>query len=234
MGNVPVVVVSDDRLFREGLTRILAAESCLGLVASVESLAPGGVALLDSRMERALERCVSLSLDRAAKVICVAAPPDDAWAESALAAGARGVLATTFAPQDLVGAIREVFGGSVWAPRRVLVARMDRLAASYSETPGTLLEERLSAREREVFRHAATGLGNKELAGRLAISEATVKVHLTHIFRKLGLSGRGELVAAYHGAVPVRVPRNGRESLLGSGSASITGSTTEGVIRRAN
>lgn len=236
IGAVPVAVVCDDRLFREGLSRILASESGLTLVGSLESFPPGGVVLLDSRIERALERCVTLALDRGARVVCVGAPADDAWAEAALDAGARGILATTFAPQDLVGAIRVVFGGSVWAPRRVVVARMDRLASRERDgaTAGTLLEEHLSAREREVLREAATGLGNKELADRLSISEATVKVHLTHIFRKLGLSGRGELVAAYHGAVPARVPRHGRGTLLGSGTASIAGSTTEGVIRRAN
>ena len=54
---------------------------------------------------------------------------------------------------------------------------------------------------REVFRYAAAGLGNKEVAGRLAISEATVKVHLTHIFQKLGVRGRAELAAAFHGVI---------------------------------
>ena len=61
------------------------------------------------------------------------------------------------------------------------------------------VEQALSARERDVFRLAAGGLGNKALAERLAISEATVKVHLTHIFQKLGVRGRSELAAAYHG-----------------------------------
>jgi DNA-binding NarL/FixJ family response regulator len=64
-----------------------------------------------------------------------------------------------------------------------------------------ILEHRLSTRETEVFRHAATGVGNKELADRLAISQATVKVHLTHIFQKLGVQSRAELAAAYHGLI---------------------------------
>jgi DNA-binding CsgD family transcriptional regulator len=57
----------------------------------------------------------------------------------------------------------------------------------------------LSLREREVFRHAAIGLSNKEVADRLAISRATVKAHLTQIFQKLGVSGRSQLAAVYHG-----------------------------------
>jgi hypothetical protein len=51
-------------------------------------------------------------------------------------------------------------------------------------------------------------MGNKELAVALSISEATIKVHLTHIFQKLGLRGRGELAAAYHGLLPL--PRRRR------------------------
>ena len=50
-----------------------------------------------------------------------------------------------------------------------------------------------------MYRYTAAGLSNKELADRLSISEATVKVHLTHIFRKLGVRSRGELAAAYFG-----------------------------------
>jgi DNA-binding NarL/FixJ family response regulator len=42
-------------------------------------------------------------------------------------------------------------------------------------------------------------LSNKDLAGLLHITEATVKVHLTNIFSKLGLRGRAELAAVYHG-----------------------------------
>jgi DNA-binding CsgD family transcriptional regulator len=61
-----------------------------------------------------------------------------------------------------------------------------------------VVDARLSRREREVLRHAATGISNKELAARLDISEATVKVHLTRIFQKLGISSRAALAATYH------------------------------------
>ena len=67
---------------------------------------------------------------------------------------------------------------------------------------GESLVGRLSKRESEIFRHAAAGLSNKELADRLAISQATVKAHLTRIFQKLGLRRRTGLAAAYHGLIP--------------------------------
>jgi DNA-binding NarL/FixJ family response regulator len=92
----------------------------------------------------------------------------------------------------------------LWAARRWLNAYVQKMSRVDSSTE-TDLARRLSRREREVFRYAATGMANKELAQRLAISEATVKVHLTRIFQKLGVSGRAELAAAYHG---LRVPPN--------------------------
>ena len=71
----------------------------------------------------------------------------------------------------------------------------------------------LSHREREVFQHAATGKGNKELAVTLAVSEATIKVHLTRIFQKLGLRGRAELAAADHGLLPHQGSQGSRARL---------------------
>jgi DNA-binding CsgD family transcriptional regulator len=65
----------------------------------------------------------------------------------------------------------------------------------------------------EVFRQAAAGLSNKEVAARLTISQATVKAHLSRIFQKLGLRRRSELVATYHGLVP---PAPNRTSLRNS------------------
>jgi DNA-binding NarL/FixJ family response regulator len=133
-------------------------------------------------------------------VIFVGASEDDAWASAALSAGARGILTRSASRDHLIGAIRVVHGGGIWARRRwlnqcilnVVDASKRRLAAQ------DVVDTRLSRREREVLRHAATGVCNKVLADRLSISEATVKVHLGRIFQKLGVTGRAALAAAYH------------------------------------
>ena len=104
-----------------------------------------------------------------------------------------------------------VQAGGVWAPRPGH-GRMHREAHAHAgrrapQRPRLRPPAEL-AREREVFRHAATGLSNKEMADRLDISRATVKAHLTQIFQKLGVSGRAQLAAVYHGlAVLVDPPR---------------------------
>ena len=200
---VRVRVVSDDRLFADGLIRILSTDPQFAI-----DEARATVLLLDSRMSDALSLCTSLRREEAVFVLLVAAPTDDAWASCALEAGARGLLHKSAQADDMFRAIRVVSDGLIWAPRRVMSARLDLLSSIRVVRTPSLLEERLSIREREVFHHAALGLGNKEVADRLAISEATVKVHLTHIFQKLGLHGRGQLAAAYHGIYDERISSN--------------------------
>ena len=136
----------------------------------------------------------------AAVVIFVGAPDNDAWASAALSAGARGILTRTATPEDVVGAVRVVHGGGIWARRRWLNDCVRHAVGDARRRLATrdVVDAHLSRREREVLGHAATGISNKELAARLDISEATVKVHLTRIFQKLGISSRAALAAAYH------------------------------------
>jgi DNA-binding NarL/FixJ family response regulator len=207
-----IALYTDDRLFREGLARILASESITvvdGLEAALDRLPSGpralrpSVVLVDSRTEGALSLCATLRRSGGVAVIFVAAPDEGAWAVEALFAGARGVLGKSARPEHLLQALEVVHDGGIWAPRRVLAQCIERLTrvSPGPRSEDVALERRLSSREREVFRHAAAGLSNKEVADRLAISRATVKAHLTQIFQKLGVTGRAQLAAVYHGLV---------------------------------
>jgi DNA-binding NarL/FixJ family response regulator len=172
--------------------------------------APPDVVIVDHRMPGASAICADLSASGCAVVI-IGVPDDAEVVMEALAAGARGVVFDTQALDDLPRIVSRVHFGDVWAPRRIVVAAWIKLRNAINARPVNDGEPEivalLSQREREVLRHAAAGLGNKEVATRLSISEATVKVHLTHIFQKLGLRGRGELAAAYFGHHPNGVRR---------------------------
>ena len=206
---VRVAVLSDDRLFCEGILRMVRKDRSFIAVGIDEVTglpralrAPRvDILLLDSRMKGSLVMCTTFMRDNGPVVVFVNAEPDDGWAACALDAGARGILSHTSGPRDLLRAIRAVRDGQIWAPRKVLADRIDRLTG-VKQSNVSLLSRKLSVRETEVVRHVATGLCNKDLANRLAISQATVKVHLTHIFQKLGVQSRAELVAAYHGFIP--------------------------------
>lgn len=200
-----VAVLTDDRLFAEAVVRLFDSDTAYAAEWNGDAgdavIEHADVVLLDSRIPEALARCDELTRERRVPVILVAAHDDDAWALEAITAGARGILKRSASGADVICALGAVTNGVIWAPRRVISTLLDRLATGSggAAVPNLLLEQRLSVREREIFHHAARGLGNKELAVRFAISEATVKVHLTHIFRKLGVRGRSELAAAYYG-----------------------------------
>jgi len=190
----------------DGVVRILQTDPSFAVVtmgAGQGPMADADVVLIDSRLDDALERCANIA---PGAVLLIAAPDTAEWCRDALCAGASGVLPKRAGADELIQAVRVVHEGSVWAPRRVMAACIKHLVSgSVARRAGEAkLEKHLSRREREIFRHAASGLANKELATQFAIEEATVKAHLTRIFQKLGVRGRAELAAVYHGGQPLK------------------------------
>ena len=133
MPSIRIAILSDDRLLGEGLRRIIAGEPSLAVVGEARQAAFGPplraagpqVLLVDSRMEGALALCAKLRREGGPAVIFMAGQDDDAWAMSALEAGARGILAKSARAEDLVKAVRVVSEGQVWARRDVL-ARVEQ------------------------------------------------------------------------------------------------------------
>jgi len=213
MAPVRIAILSADRRLSERLLGVARAQASLAVVGRDERAALGpslraarpDVLLVDSRLEGALGLCALLRDEGGPAVIFTAVRDEDDWVRRALEAGARGILARSVQAGDVVKAIRIVHEGRIWVRRRVLEECLERLtSASIARLAGeAVLELWLSRREREVFRQAATGLSNKEVADRLAISQATVKTHLSRIFQKLGLRRRSELVAAHHGLIHI-------------------------------
>jgi DNA-binding NarL/FixJ family response regulator len=110
--------------------------------------------------------------------------------------GVRGVVLKESPPELLLQAVREVAGGEMWVERR-----------SYTQAVALLMRQQdanrhvarlLTAREMEVLLLAAQGLRNREIAQELVVTEGTVKLHLHHVFEKLGLRGRPDLIRYAH------------------------------------
>jgi len=141
--------------------------------------------LLDSLQEVRLPRDsrVVLLVDQAA--------PD--WVNRAIRAGVRGILPEEVGGEQLAATLGAVARGLVVIdPRQMQLARA---AANSFEDESAELVEPLTARERDVLRMLSEGLGNKEIAARLRISEHTVKFHVASILGKLGASTRTEAVS---------------------------------------
>ena len=101
----------------------------------------------------------------------------------ALRAGAYGYLLKDTPLNELIECIRAVAQGERWIPVKVGASLGNRVAG-----------RELTARESEVIRELSSGKSNKQIGTVLDISEATVKVHITHILEKLKVTGRGEAI----------------------------------------
>jgi len=206
---VRIAVLSDDSRLSDAWVHAIRTDPAYdaaahagspGLRLAIRNANPHAI-VIDQQLPGAIEICADLTRGNPRRVLFVNVSRDDDSAMDALASGARGIVYASAPIDEVVKALHVLDNNQVWAPREVIVATWMRIRTEQEKRTAAeiALAERLSAREREVFRYAAAGLGNKEVASRLSISEATVKVHLTHIFQKLGLRGRGELAAAYHG-----------------------------------
>lgn len=107
----------------------------------------------------------------------------------AIKAGVRGYLLKSTESSEVIEGIRRVAAGEAIVPPALMSRVFDELAK-----PASAARE-LTDREQEVLTLVAQGLGNKEIASRLVISENTVKTHVRHILEKSNLSNRAEAAA---------------------------------------
>ncbi|MDR2837712.1 MAG: response regulator transcription factor [Azonexus sp.] len=122
--------------------------------------------------------------------------PDDAAILAAFAAGAAGCCNSHAAPEVLQQVALVVGNGGLWVGQNLLqrvIGGSARILQQRPAAPAGDWSTSLSERETEVARLVANAASNKEIAGRLNISERTVKAHLTSIFEKLKLRDRLQL-----------------------------------------
>ncbi|GID93771.1 response regulator [Amorphoplanes digitatis] len=206
-----VVLADDQALVRAGFRMILTAdgidvvgEAANGAEAvdAVRRTRPD-VVLMDIRMPEldGLEATRRILADAGAgpRVIMLTTFDLDEYVYAALTAGASGFLLKDVTPEHLVAAVRLVRSGdALLAPAitRRLVERFARRDSAPAAAHRDLAA--LTPRELEVLCLLAQGLSNAELAGRLHLSEATVKTHVARILAKLGLRDRVQaVVVAY-------------------------------------
>jgi two-component system, NarL family, nitrate/nitrite response regulator NarL len=123
---------------------------------------------------------------------------------AAIQLGVRGLVLKEATTELLFEAIMCVLAGKRWLDRSLVGDLMDLVGTSRPQSAGVVQQPfGLTRREREVLVHVVAGDGNKEIARKCAVSEETVKHHLTRIFDKVGASNRLELalVATKRGLV---------------------------------
>ncbi len=161
---------------------------------AVRELKPD-VLILDLRMPNTSGVDVLRALAREqlkCRTVVLTAALRDRDAVDALQFGALGLVLKESSPEALLECVRRVHQGHQWLDPEVLsgpVGRILRRDSGIRQAAGGL-----TPREMEVVGLIVEGMRNKEIAERLAISEGTVKLHLHHIYGKLGVDGRLELV----------------------------------------
>ncbi len=191
---IQVMLVDDHPIVRAGIAGMLAQTDGIEVIGEasngqeamplIRSLSPD-VILLDLRMPvmDGTELIERLRSDGNQVGILVLTTYDsDADILRAIEAGANGYLLKDTSHDDLIRAIEATAAGDSWLTPSVAA----QLMRSVRQPEG----EQLSSRETDVLRLVAKGNSNKEIAAALHVSQATVKTHLIHIFRKLDVNDR--------------------------------------------
>ncbi len=199
-----VIIISDIRLYREGLAEMLACDGRLEVAGTASSLAAArerldtveaGVALLDMSMPDSVAAIRALTArSRPLKVVALGISETRSGVLTCAEAGAQGYLCRESSLEELVAAVESAVNGELRCPPRIAAALMDsvaRLAARVAGDGGV----QLTCRELEIAELLDQGLANREIALRLHIAVATVKVHVHNILDKLGTRRRGEAAA---------------------------------------
>ena len=204
---IRLVLVDDHPIVLDGLVDLFRAAGDFEVVATASD---GESALVAVRAHRpdvlvADVRLPGLSgLDIAGEVIrsglltrvvLLTAEIDDDQALQAVRLGVHGVILKQMATRLLTQCVRKVHAGGRWVEQESLRRAVENLLRREAAAPAT--ETPLTPTETRVVELLAGGARNKEIANRLAVSEATVKNHLHNIYVKLKLASRRELLHWY-------------------------------------
>jgi DNA-binding NarL/FixJ family response regulator len=198
-GRIRVVLVDDHPVVRAGVRALVDGQDGLTVVGEAADAAGAAEVVAETRPDVVLMD-LSLgdgpdgvtatralrALPEPPQVLVLTTYDTEADILAAVDAGAAGYLLKDAPPDELFRAVRATARGeTVLAP--AVAARLLRRTASP--------EPAVTAREVEILQLLARGLGNREMARELLVSEATVKSHLSHIYTKLGVDTRAGAVA---------------------------------------
>jgi DNA-binding NarL/FixJ family response regulator len=194
-----ILIADDHPLFRAALATALARAAPEAVIEETASLAgaraalstgPVDLLLLDLKLSDS-EGFAGLAGIRAdfpaVPVAIVSASEDDGTVRRALAFGAAGFIPKSATLPDMVEALSAILAGDVWAPVQT------------TEAPDASMEARIASltpAQLKILIGLQRGRLNKQIAFDLGVTEATIKAHLTGVFRKLGVQNRTQAVIA--------------------------------------
>ena len=220
------VIVDDHELLRAGTRGILEEASWFVVVGEAADAESARQVVAESRPDLVITDIrlpTTNGIDLAAEllgdhpglvVVILSAYDDEHYVRAALAAGVTGYLLKTLASHELVAALEDACSGAGALAGTPLGRGEKDLGQS---GPGA--SEQLTARESEVVRLVARGMSNKSIAHQLGISPRTVEGHLNHVFDKLGVLSRTEIV--HYALATGSFVRDGSTSGAGDAAAPV-------------
>lgn len=206
---IRVLIVEDHAVVRAGLRMLIESRPILTVIGEAESRA-GAIAIATEQRPEIILLDLDLGTESGlaflpellkqvpeARVIVLTGVRDTEAHHRAIHLGAMGLVLKEQAAGVLLKAIEKVHAGETWLDRTMtanVLAELARVRDGRETDPEAAKIATLTEREREVVELVGEGLKNKEIARRLAISETTVRHHLTSIFSKLEVSDRLELM----------------------------------------
>ena len=209
---IRILIIEDQTLFRDGITRLLSEQADLEVAGSTDSLSVAVENIRKVRPDIALmgwsanssnfQKIFAAIHDAKAptRVILLTADGVKEDLVEAVRQGCSGIVPKQTSTELLLKSIRKVHAGELWLDRTTTADVIRRLARKGSAGPNTASRQGLrenaavlSTRELEIVVLVARGFKNKEMAERMFITEQTVKNHLHNIFDKVGVSDRLEL-----------------------------------------
>jgi DNA-binding NarL/FixJ family response regulator len=203
-GPLRIVIVDDHDLLRRGTRQILSEADGMEVVAEAANAAEAlevveanrpDLVLIDIRLpDRNGIDVAKLILERhpSIRVVILSAYDDEDYVRAAIESGVAGYLLKTMPGDELVRAVRASVATTVLDSAVTATLGREHKGTGGSHKGGAFSS--LTWREQEVVDLVAQGLSNKTIAARLSISARTVEGHLNHVFVKLGVASRTELV----------------------------------------
>jgi len=204
---IKILIVDDHRTIVWGLERLIeTATPCMAVVGTATSRAelfeklsganPDVILLdLDLNGENGLDFLGELGRQTTARVLVLTSASDPEVHQQAIMGGARGVVHKQEPPDVVVRAIEKVHSGEIWLNRTALGLVVRALARGQESDPEAVKIASLTPRERQIIATVMKEKGApiKVMAGKLYMSEHTLRNHLTTIYSKLEVKGRLEL-----------------------------------------